>query len=143
MGKVTVLRCDVCEEWDSKTLRVRTVTVAGPKFDLCAACRTKVLVFVGVNAPRALAYQMMIDEKDHRNGAFPPLSRVDSAVPETGPELPLEATADSEVQGDGEDQEEAAEGDMVAPAQPFAVELESGEVAEQNVVKPVPKKARR
>lgn len=83
MGKATVLNCDVCGEWDSKEIPVRTVGICGPKFDVCQPDRVKLLIQLGVPEEKSVAYVKMYDERQAVRGTKPTLAAVKDAV---GPE---------------------------------------------------------
>lgn len=68
MSKATVLRCDECETWDSVGMHVRTVSVCGPRFDLCAKCRIKKLLAAGVTLEQAIAYVTVFDQRGVKPG---------------------------------------------------------------------------
>jgi hypothetical protein len=74
MAKATVLACDKCGDWDSVENPVRRVTVAGPKFELCARDRAWLLVHMGVPETVAVKYQAIVNERAGKNGALPPLT---------------------------------------------------------------------
>lgn len=69
MAKATVLQCDLCMVWDSEEVAVRTVNVAGPRFDLCAPCRIEKIMDMGVSAVKAHAYVEMYDQRATVRGA--------------------------------------------------------------------------
>lgn len=61
MGKVSVRKCDACGVLDSEGNRVKRVTIAGPRFDLCATDRVAALTAAGSDADDALRY---VEETD-------------------------------------------------------------------------------
>lgn len=69
MGKATVLNCDVCGAWDSEDNPVRTVNVAGPRFQICTPCRVDKIVDMGVDRVKALAYVDEYNQRDTTRGA--------------------------------------------------------------------------
>jgi hypothetical protein len=69
MGKAVVLNCDICKVWDSEENPVRSVTVAGPRFDLCANDRVKLIVAQGVDPRKARAYVTAFDNRESTRGS--------------------------------------------------------------------------
>lgn len=81
MAKATVLMCDQCESWDSADNHVKTVSVAGPRLELCTKCRAAVLVSIGIDEALALRYQQMVDTRNDKAGTWPALSTAESWKP--------------------------------------------------------------
>ncbi|SRR6266496_356601 len=101
MAKVTVLKCDRCANWSSDQVTVRTVTVVGPRFDLCGPCREFLLVMTGVTPEKAKAYIAMVDTQAATPGVKPSLNAIpDTATPDATP-------ADSSPTENGDDDEES------------------------------------
>lgn len=105
MARQAVLLCDVCSCYDSEQNRVMTVSVCGPRFDLCADDRVKMLVGLGVDEAKATAY---VNDRDVRrtarmNGEDPDAK--EAPDPESGlllvPSLSIEDAIDEVL--DGED----------------------------------------
>ena len=119
MAKATVLKCDKCDIWDSADNRVRTVSIAGPKMEMCTKCRAGVLIFVGIDPKLALRYQRMVANRDQNAGTWPALSTAKDWTPDGEPELPLdnpgEPTTDGETWASREERGEPSQDDVEIP----------------------------
>jgi hypothetical protein len=73
VARATVLKCDICDAWDSVETPVRNVMVAGPRYDLCGECRADLMIRCGTDAALAYKYQAMVDERIGVRGNMPAL----------------------------------------------------------------------
>lgn len=142
MAKATVLKCDQCDAWDSESTHVRTVSIAGPKLELCTSCRAKVLVFVGIKLDLAMRYQQMVDTREDKAGTWPALSSAENWVPPNPDQLTLDAP-DSESGASREERGEESAGDAAEqPGDSSGVSGDSGEAAPDTPPKRSPSRRR-
>lgn len=80
MGRVSVRTCDFCDEWDHPEARVLKVTVIGPRFDVCAAHRIKILTGLGTSEDKAIAYIKAQDERANARQSVGEVDEDDSDV---------------------------------------------------------------
>jgi hypothetical protein len=107
MAKAIVLQCDKCGVWDSAENPVRTVGVAGPKFDLCATHRIRLIVAQGVHEQKAQAYVDAFDGRETVRGST--LSLNGKAVKEQLRRNADEAAPEGNENGEPDNIEEAGE----------------------------------
>lgn len=135
MGKSTVLSCDTCGAWDSKDNVVRTVSVGGPKEELCANCRVKLIVSRGHDEIKARAYVTAFDNRESTRGNGLSLNgkRVQAELRATmaAAQAELEpSTGDGGVAPSGDQGDTSGAGDL-APD----VDEETGEETDEDVDK--------
>lgn len=78
MAKAIVLKCDTCGEWDTDENKVQTIGVAGPRFDLCAYDRAKLIEHMGVAPDKAAAYVSNFDKRKATRGMHPGIGLADA-----------------------------------------------------------------
>lgn len=88
MAKAVILQCDQCGEWDSDENKVQTIGVAGPRFDLCARDRARVIESMGIDPEKAAKFVTAFDKRRSHRGAPPALDGLsgDESDPEPTPE---------------------------------------------------------
>lgn len=95
MATRAIRECDTCQTLDSLEARVRRVSIAGPKLDLCPKCRVGVMVAAGIDEEKAIAYVAMSDARETQKGNQPTLESVEETESETETEeveVPAEET---------------------------------------------------
>lgn len=145
MAKATVLKCDACGTWDSDETPVRTVQVAGPRFDLCAKDRAFLLIHCGVDPAMAEKYQAMVDERIGVRGNMPALSAAKDWT--RGAEAGYDGHRDSDQPGVTKEEMDAWDGvppvSVPLPTESAAVDESAPEAQDEPVVATVPKGNRR
>jgi hypothetical protein len=90
MARVGVRTCDRCRRWDSVEQAVKRVTIVGPRKDLCASCRTSVLIEVGMSPTDAISYVLEQDGVPPGDNADQLTFEVVDGIPHVGEEAPDE-----------------------------------------------------